>query len=121
MKGRMKFSDYYDAPHETQMKWLLEGASAVPMANGRSVQITEAKAQTWTALGEGQLVVEAPRCVYDSDERVVHSPGLLHLRTADGSFLLDGEGFSWQQASAVLFVSNSVRTIVHPELANARP
>jgi lipopolysaccharide export system protein LptA len=113
----IKFSDYYDPPHETQMKWLLEGASAVPMAGGRSVQITEAKAQTFRETGEGELVVETPQCVYDSDQRLVSSPGPLHLRTADGSFDLQGEGFSWQQAKSVLFVSNRVHTIVHPELA----
>jgi lipopolysaccharide export system protein LptA len=114
----IKFSDYYDPPHSTQMKWLLEGASAVPLAGGRSFRVNEAKAQTFRESGEGELVVEAPQCVYDSDLRQVNSPGLLHLRTADGSFFLDGEGFSWQQANAVLFVSNRVHTIVHPELAS---
>ena len=38
------------------------------------------------------------------------------MQTADGSFVLEGEGFSWQQANAVLFVSNRVHTVVHPEL-----
>ena len=115
----IKFSDYYDAPFEKQMKWLMEGASAVPVAGGRSVQITEAKAQTFRNTGEGELIVEAPQCIYDSDQRVVSSTGPLHLRTADGSFDLEGEGFSWQQANAVLFVSNRVHTIIHPELASS--
>jgi lipopolysaccharide transport protein LptA len=115
----IKFSDYYDAPYEKQMKWLMEGASAVPVAGGRSVQITEAKAQTFRNTGEGELIVEAPHCLYDSDQRFVSSTGPLHLRTADGSFDLEGEGFSWEQANAVLFVSNRVHTIVHPELASS--
>ena len=33
----IKFSDYYDPPHETQMKSLLEGGSARPQATKRPV------------------------------------------------------------------------------------
>ena len=80
------------------------------------IQVTGAKGQTFRKNGEGELVVEAPQCVYDSEQRLVSSPGPLHLQTADGSFVLEGEGFSWQQANAVLFVSNRVHTVVHPEL-----
>jgi lipopolysaccharide export system protein LptA len=114
----IKFSDYYDPPNETQMKWLLEGASAVPTAGGKSVEVTRIKAQTFRKTGEVELIVEAPQCVYDADQRLVSSPGALHLRTGDGSFDLQGEGFSWQQANGLLFVSNHVHTIVHPELVS---
>jgi lipopolysaccharide transport protein LptA len=121
----IKFADYYEAPHETQMKWLLEGASAVPLAGGRGFLVTEPKVQTYRDNGEGEMIVEAPQCTYDADQRTVSSPGLLRLRTADGTFNLEGEGFSWLQAGSILFVSNRVHTIVHPELvglqsANAR-
>lgn len=113
----IKFSDYYDPPHETQMKWLLEGGSARPQGGERIVAVTQAKVQTWRESGEGEMVVEAPQCIYDADQRVVSSPGQLRLRTADGAFDLEGEGFSWQQTNFVLFVSNRVHTIVRPDLA----
>jgi len=115
----IKFSEYYDPPHESQMKWLLEGESAVPLGlSGRVVQITKARAETFRETGASELIVEAPQCVYDADQHLVSSPGLLHLRTGDGSFSLDGQGFALQQADSVLFVSNLVHSIVHPELAN---
>jgi lipopolysaccharide export system protein LptA len=113
----IKFADYYDPPHETQMKWLLEGGSAQPVGSGRAVEVTDAKAQTFRDNGQGEIIVETPRCVYDSDQRLLNSSGLLRLRTADGSFSLEGEGFSWQQTNSVLFVSNRVHTTVYPELA----
>ncbi len=113
----IKFADYYEPPHETQMKWLVEGATATPRAGGRSFDITRAKVQNFRVTGEGEMIVEAPQCLYDADQRSVSSPGLLHLRTADGTFSLEGEGFAWLQRSSRLFVSNNVHTIVHPELA----
>jgi lipopolysaccharide transport protein LptA len=121
----IKFSDYYEPPHEKQMKWLLEGGSARPEAGGRIIPITEVKVQTWRENGEGEMVIEAPECVYDANQRSVSSPGLLHLRTADGAFGLEGQGFLWRQTNSTLFVSNRVHTVVHPGLvetpsANAR-
>jgi lipopolysaccharide transport protein LptA len=116
----IKFSDYYDPPYETQMKWLLEGDSAQPLPGGKSFEVTGAKAQTFRKTGESELIVQTPRCVYEAEERIVSSRGPLHLRTGDGSFDLQGEGFSWQQANAVLFVSNRVHTIVHPELVSSQ-
>jgi lipopolysaccharide export system protein LptA len=113
----IKFADYYEAPHATQMKWLLEGASAEPQAGGRIVAVTQAKVQTWRETGAGEMVVEAPECLYDADRRSVSSPGSLRLLTADGTFSLTGEGFAWLQSSSTLLVSNRVHTVVHPELA----
>lgn len=115
----IKFSDYYEPPHETQMKWLLEGASAEPQAGGRIVAVTRAKVQTWRENGAGEMIVEAPECLYDADRRSVSSTGSLILLTADGAFSLTGEGFAWLQSASILFVSNRVHTVVHPEFASA--
>jgi lipopolysaccharide export system protein LptA len=107
-----KFAEYFDPPHETQMKWLLEGAKAQPQPGGR-ILIGGAKLQTFR---ENEMAVEAPECVYDQGQRSISSPGSLHLRTADGKFYLEGEGFLWQQTNSSLFVSNRVHTIVQPDL-----
>lgn len=112
---RFKFSEYYDPPHETQMKSLLEGAQAQREPDGR-VLVTEAKWRTFRVSGEGELAAEAPQCFYDQGQRTVSSSGPLHVETADGKFSIDGEGFLWRQTNSVLLVSNRVHTIVHPEL-----
>ncbi len=110
-----KFAEYFDPPHETQMKSLLEGAKAQPQPGGR-ILIAGVKRQTFRENGEPEMAVEAPECVYDSGQRSVSSPGPLRLRTADGKFYLEGEGFLWQHTNSSLFVSNRVHTIVRQDL-----
>ena len=110
-----KFAEYYDPPHESQMKSLLEGARAQRQPDGR-IQVTEAKWRTFRENGAGELAVEAPECVYDSGQRSISSSGPLRVQTADGKFSIQGEGFRWQQTNSTLLVSNRVHTIIHPAL-----
>jgi lipopolysaccharide transport protein LptA len=109
-----KFTEYYP-PQETKLKSLLEGARAQRQPDGRFL-ITDAKCQTFRENGEGELIVQAPQCLYDAGQRSLSSPGPLHVRTADGKFSIEGEGFLWQQTNSTLLVSNRVHTIIHPEL-----
>jgi lipopolysaccharide export system protein LptA len=110
-----KVSEYYDPPHETQMKSLLEGAQVQRQPDGR-VLVTDAKWRTFRVTGEGELAAEAPQCLYDPNQRTVSSSGPLHVQTADGKFSIEGEGFLWHQTNSVLLVSNRVHTILHAEL-----
>jgi lipopolysaccharide export system protein LptA len=113
-----KFAEYYEPPHDTQMKSLLEGAKAQRQPDGRYL-VTEAKYRTFRETGEGELVVAAPECTYDSSQRAISSAGPLQLQTADGRFAIEGEGFRWQQTNSTLLVSNRVHTTIHPELLGA--
>ena len=114
VKG-FKVPEYYDPPHETQMKSMLEGAQAQRQPDGRWL-VTKAKYRTFRVTGEGELAVEAPQCFYDPGQRTLSSSGPLHVQTADGKFSIEGEGFLWQQTNSTLLVSNRVHTIIHPEL-----
>ena len=124
-----KFTEYFDPPHETQLKSLLECSRAQRQPDGRYL-ITDAKYRTFRVTGEGEMTVEAPQCIYDQGQRSISSSGPLHVQTADGKFSIEGEGFLWQQTNSTLLVSNRVHTIIHPELlgpqsatttTNARP
>jgi lipopolysaccharide export system protein LptA len=110
-----KFAEYFDPPHETQMKSLLEGAKGQPLPEGR-IQITGAKRQSFRENGEPEMTVEAPECVFDQGQKSVSSSGPFHLRTGDGKLYLEGEGFLWLLADSSLFVSNRVHTIVQQDL-----
>jgi lipopolysaccharide export system protein LptA len=110
-----KFTEYYDPPHATQLKALLEGARPQRQPDGK-IQVTDAKYRTYRVTGEGEMTVEAPQCVYDPGQRSISSSGPLHLKTADGKFSIEGEGFLWQQTNSTLQVSNRVHTVIHPEL-----
>jgi lipopolysaccharide export system protein LptA len=109
-----KFTEYYDPPHETQLKSLLEGARAQRLPDGR-IQVADAKYRTYRVTGEGEMTVEAPECFYNSGQRSISSSGPLHVQTADEKFSIDGVGFLWQQTNSTLLVSNRVHTIIHPE------
>ena len=110
-----KSSEYYDPPHETQMKSMLEGAQAQLQSEGRLL-VTRAQYRTFRVNGEGELAVEAPECLYDKDQGSISSPGPLQVQTADGKFSIEGEGFLYQQTNSILLVSNRVHTIIYPKL-----
>src|SRR5438045_8949623 len=79
-----KFPEYWEAPHETQLKSLLEGARVQPQPGGFYL-ITEAKLQTFREDGAPEMVVTAPQCLYDSGPHWISSAGPLHVQTAEGS------------------------------------
>ena len=110
-----KFTEYFDPPHETQMKSLLEGEKGLPLPGGR-IQITGGKRQSFRENGELEMAVEAPECVFDESQRTVSSSGPFHLRAAEGKLYLEGEGFLWQNTNSSLFVSNRVHTIAQQDL-----
>ena len=112
--------EFYDPPHQNQMKLLLAGAEAQPQPNGKFL-IKELKLETYRENGEREVTVVAPECVYDSAHRVANSAGRLQVRTGDGQFAIEGEGFLWQQTNSTLIISNRVHTIVRPGPRKAGP
>jgi len=119
VKG-FKVPEYFEPPHETQMKSLLEGARAERQPDGRFL-VAEAKWRTFRVTGEGEISVETPQCFYDPALRTINSPRPLHVETADGTFSIDGEGFRYQQTNSTLLVSNRVHTILHPAMFGPQP
>jgi len=110
--------EYYDPPHEMQMKTLLQGAQAEPGAEGL-ILITDVKLKRYAEDGQLQMLVEAPQCVFDSARRAVSSPGPLRVRSADGRLKLEGEGFLWLQTNSNLIISNRVWTVIRNAPAKA--
>ena len=115
LEGSGKLAQYYGAPYQTRMKWLLEGARVQPLTNGLFL-ITDAKLQTFGLQGERELAVQTPQCLTDTRQGTVSSPGPLRAQFADGKFALEGEGFLWRQTNSDLIISNGVRTVLHPDL-----
>ncbi|HVV01292.1 MAG TPA: LptA/OstA family protein, partial [Verrucomicrobiae bacterium] len=116
----LKLADYYPAPHETEMKSLVQGQRARPQGAGK-VLIDQARLETFRETGDHEFVAEAPQCLLDQTSHVLQSPGPIEVRTADGKFVLDGEGFLWLQTNSVLFISNHVHTTIQPELMSESP
>lgn len=110
--------EFYPPPHERQMKFLLEGAMARAVANGRYL-VTQAKLQNFSQEGKVEMLVETPECYYTEKSRLIDSSGALKVQTGNGGFLIEGIGFLWQQTNSTLLISNQVHTIIRPELLAA--
>jgi hypothetical protein len=103
--------EYYEPPHQQQVKSRLSGAEASPQPGGLLV-IKQLKVEMFDLNGKPEVVVDAPECVYDTLKGVATSPGRLQVRTGDGSFRVEGEGFLWRQSDSFLTISNHVRTVI---------
>ena len=103
--------EYFEAPHQQQMKSRLSGMEAQPLAGGLLV-IKQFKLETFTVDGRPEMVVEAPSCTYDTSDATASSPGPLHVRTGDGKFRVEGDGFLWRQTNSFLTISNNVHSVV---------
>jgi hypothetical protein len=104
-------TEYYEPPHQQQIKSILSGAEALPQPGGLLI-IKQLKLEMFNPDGKLEWVVNAPECVYDTFKGVANSPGHLEVRTGDGKFRVEGEGFLWRQSDSFLTISNNVRTVV---------
>jgi lipopolysaccharide export system protein LptA len=111
-------SEYFDAPNEKQIKSLITGAEAQPQPGGRYL-LKQLKLETFRVTGEGEIVIEAPECLYDSVARTAGSGGRLQIQSGDGRFSVAGEGFLWQEREGRLTISNRVRSVIQRTTTNA--
>lgn len=111
MQGNFTTTEHYPPPNQSQVKSVFSGAEALPQAGGYYL-VKQLKLETFRETGECEIIVEAPQCLYDSKKRLASSPGGLQVRTGDGRFMIEGEGFLWQQTESHLTISNCVHTVI---------
>lgn len=113
LESATKFSsvEYFEAPHQQQMRTRLSGATATPLPGGL-VAIQQLKIERFNANGKLDQVVTAPNCVYDTINGTASSPGPLKLQTGDGNYRVTGDGFLWRQSEQSLNISNNVQTVI---------
>jgi hypothetical protein len=117
------YTEYYGQTNQQQIqiKSILSGAEALPQPGGLLV-VKQLKLEIFNLDGRLEWVVNAPECVYDTFKGVANSPGHLEVRTGDGKFRVEGEGFLWRQSDSFLTISNNVRTVVeNGALMNTKP
>ncbi|HVV70120.1 MAG TPA: LptA/OstA family protein [Verrucomicrobiae bacterium] len=115
-----RIAQFYDPPHESQKKSLLEGETARRLPDGRW-SLTNATVRTFSLRGEPDLIATTPECLYNPEAHSVDSTGPLHAQLANGSFAIEGEGFLWQETNSCLLLSNRVHTVVHPKMLSTDP
>jgi len=103
--------EYYPVPLQQQMKSRLSGAEAQPEPGGLLV-IKQLKLELFNTNGAPQAVVQAPECVYDTQNYTATSAGHLQLQSGDGKIRTEGDGFLWRQEDSFLTISNHVHTVI---------
>jgi len=104
-------TEYYEPPHQQQIKSIMSGAEALPQPGGLLI-IKQLKLETFNLDGKLEITIMAPECIYDTLNSVANSPGHLQVRTGDGKIQLEGDGFLWRQSDTFLTISNNVRTVI---------
>ena len=104
-------TEYYEPPHQRQIKSILSGAEALPQPGGQLI-IKQLKLETFDLDGKLEITILAPECIYDTLKGVANSPGHLQLRTGDGKILTEGDGFLWRQSEQLLTISNNVCSVI---------
>ena len=113
--------EYYGPTKQQQIKSILSGAEALPQPGGLLI-IKQLKLEMFSPDGRLEWVVNAPECVYDTFKGMANSPGHLEVRTGDGKFRVEGEGFLWRQSDQFLTISNNVHIVVeNGALMNTKP
>ena len=114
----IKVMEPHDPPFESQVKTLLEGASADMLRGGRLFVLTNARLSTFSTNGTLEMRAETPSCIYDSALKTVSSEQRLQVWTADGMFT-EGYGFLFQFTNSNIIISNRVRTVVRGSWTNS--
>ena len=109
--------EYFEPPHQQQMKSRMSGAEAQPQPGGLLV-IKQLKLETFDMDGKPESVAEAPDCVYDTMNGMANSPGHLQMRSGDGKFRIEGDGFLWRRNNQSLTISNRVQTVIETAPSN---
>jgi hypothetical protein len=103
-------TEYYEPPHQQQIKSILSGAEALPQPGGQLI-IKQLKLETFDLDGKLEVTILAPECIYDTLKGLANSPGHLQVQRGDGKLRVEGEGFLWRQSDSFLTISNNVRTV----------
>jgi len=105
-------SQYFEPPHEQQVKMRLSGAEALPLPGGL-LDVRQLRVETFGLDGKTQVVVRAPQCSYAPLDGVANSAGHMDLQSGDGKIHVEGDGFLWRQTTSALTISNHVRTLIN--------
>ncbi len=115
--GGFSSLEYFKQPNQTQVRSRLTGTEAQPLADGL-VLLKQPKLEMFFTNGSLQAVVEAPECVYDTQSNTVNSASHLRMRSGDGKYRTEGDGFLWRQNDSFLTISNHVHSVfqIGPEM-----
>ena len=102
---------YFEPPNDQLVQMRLSSAEAVSLPD-TLVNLKKMKVEKFSTDGKLEAVVEAPQCIYAPLKGVANSAGHLQLKSGDGNFRVEGDGFLWLQNEQLLTISNHVHTVI---------
>ncbi len=114
-----RVAEPHEPPYQNQIKYVLTGAEGLQLKDGK-VLLKQVKMETFTKTGERESIASAPECIVDTIKKALNSAGPVQMQTADGKFLLQGEGFLLRQTNLSMVISNKVQTTLHNDLLAAQ-
>ena len=112
VQKRIKFPEYDRTTGKIMS--LLTGKKATPQKNGY-ILVEEARLETYLYDGEIRnidLIIHAPKCLFNFSTHVASSAGPMTVRRADGQAMIEGRGFAWDQRNGTLVISNAVKSVM---------
>jgi lipopolysaccharide transport protein LptA len=118
VQGQPKFSGKisggFQAPasrDDEGRRHVLKGTDAQPLGE-ELFEITAPRVSSFGADNKLEMIIEAPKCIYDSGSNLAYSDSDLSFKTTDGRFSIQGKGWRWDPASSHLIISNQVVAFV---------
>ena len=102
---------YGKAPHDQQVEVRFSGSEATPLP-GTLFNLKRMTVEKFNTEGKLEAVAAAPECVYAPIDGIANSSGHLELKSGDGKFRTEGDGFLWLQSEQTLSLSNHVHTVI---------
>ena len=102
---------YFEEPNQQQIKLRFSGASVAPLPGGLQ-QVSQVRVELFNTNGQTRAVAETAQCELSPFDGVASSAGRLVMRSGDGKFHLEGDGFQWRQNEMTLILSNKVHTVL---------
>src|SRR3954471_21874056 len=95
---RFNMPESYPPPNQNRLKTLTTGEQALPQSDG-TLLVKTFKTQTFRETGDtnAEIIVEAPNCVFNRNNRSASSSGPLQINSGDGKLHIEGEGFLLRQ------------------------
>lgn len=108
---------YFEPPNDEKVKMRLSGAEASPEPGGL-LDVKEFHVENLNLDGSTLVTAEAPRCEIAMLDRQADSDGHLKLRSGDGRYFIEGDGFLivWRTNAMSLTLSNHVHTVIETGL-----
>lgn len=108
---------YFEEPHGDKIQARMSGAEALPVTGGM-LDVKKFQLEVFETNGTSLMTAASPFCTFAPLESEVHSSDHLMMRSGNGMFQVEADGFSIvrKEAAISIVLSNNVNTVIESGL-----